>query len=107
MPYLGSVKLAGVLAALRNRSTAVGRVPPICCLLAQRGAGYVREVLRIVARFADGLAYAHENGILHRGAPEEGAEDGLHDVVGVQARRQHGRDMSGRQRAQSPGVAQV
>jgi serine/threonine protein kinase/tetratricopeptide (TPR) repeat protein len=66
MPYLGSVTLADVLAVLRDRATAGDRVPPTCCLLAQRGARYVREVLRVVARLADGLAYAHERGILHQ-----------------------------------------
>jgi serine/threonine protein kinase/tetratricopeptide (TPR) repeat protein len=66
MPYLGLVTLADVLAALRNPSAAADRVPPTCCLLSQRGAGYVREVLRIAARLADGLAYAHERGILHQ-----------------------------------------
>jgi serine/threonine protein kinase/tetratricopeptide (TPR) repeat protein len=66
MPYLGSVTLAGVLGTLRNRSAAADRVPPTCCLLAQHRAGYVREVLRIMARLADGLAYAHEHGILHQ-----------------------------------------
>src|SRR5262249_30988081 len=39
---------------------------PGCGLLAQRGSGYEREALRIVARLADGLAYAHEHGILHQ-----------------------------------------
>jgi tetratricopeptide (TPR) repeat protein len=66
MPYLGSVTLADVLGALRSRSTDADRVPPTCRLLSLRGAGYVREVLRIVARLADGLAYAHERGILHQ-----------------------------------------
>jgi eukaryotic-like serine/threonine-protein kinase len=66
MPYLGSVTLADVLRALRDRSAAVDRVPPTGCLLSQHGARYVREVLRIVARLADGLAYAHERGILHQ-----------------------------------------
>jgi serine/threonine protein kinase/tetratricopeptide (TPR) repeat protein len=66
MPYFGSVTLADVLATLRNRATAVERVPPTCCLIANRGTSYVREVLRIVARLADGLAYAHERGILHQ-----------------------------------------
>jgi serine/threonine protein kinase/tetratricopeptide (TPR) repeat protein len=65
MPYLGSVTLADVLTALRNPA-ASERVPPTCCLVSQRGAGYVREVLRIVGRLADGLAYAHERGILHQ-----------------------------------------
>jgi serine/threonine protein kinase/Tfp pilus assembly protein PilF len=71
MPYLGSVTLADVLAALRDRSVGAlaaepSRVAPDYCLLTRRGAGYVREVLRIVARLADGLAYAHERGILHQ-----------------------------------------
>jgi serine/threonine protein kinase/tetratricopeptide (TPR) repeat protein len=71
MPYVGSVTLADVLAALRERSAAglatePSPAAPTCCLLAQRGTGYVREVLRIVARLADGLAYAHERGILHQ-----------------------------------------
>ena len=71
MPYLGSVTLADVLAVRRERSAAgLGAVParaaPACYLLARRGTGYVREVLRIVARLADGLAYAHERGILHQ-----------------------------------------
>jgi serine/threonine protein kinase/tetratricopeptide (TPR) repeat protein len=66
MPYLGSVTLADVLATLRNGSTVVERVPPTCCLIANRGTRYVREVLRIVARLADGLAYAHERGIFHQ-----------------------------------------
>jgi serine/threonine protein kinase/Tfp pilus assembly protein PilF len=110
MPYLGSITLADVLAALRDRATSLSprpgtpergvggeglcvcvqnlqarcnpspspptrlppaergeeKVPPTCCLLAQRGAAYVRQVLRIVARLADGLAYAHAHGILHQ-----------------------------------------
>jgi serine/threonine protein kinase/tetratricopeptide (TPR) repeat protein len=70
MPYLGSVTLADVLAALRARSSGGAEparaAPPGCCLLARRGAAYVREVLRVVARLADGLAYAHERGILHQ-----------------------------------------
>jgi serine/threonine protein kinase/tetratricopeptide (TPR) repeat protein len=66
MPYLGSVTLADVLALLRNRATAVDRASPTCGLLSQRGAGYVREVLRIVAGLANGLAYAHERGIVHQ-----------------------------------------
>jgi serine/threonine protein kinase/tetratricopeptide (TPR) repeat protein len=66
MPYLGSVTLADVLAALRNRSGAGQTPSPASCLLAGPGAGFVREVLRIVARLADGLAYAHERGILHQ-----------------------------------------
>jgi tetratricopeptide (TPR) repeat protein len=66
MPYLGSVTLADVLAALRERSPASQAPPPACNLLARPGAGRVREALRIVARLADGLAYAHERGILHQ-----------------------------------------
>jgi tetratricopeptide (TPR) repeat protein len=64
MPYLGSVTLADVLAARRDRS--VGGPAAAYCLLTQHGARYVREVLRIVARLADGLAYAHRRGILHQ-----------------------------------------
>jgi serine/threonine protein kinase/Flp pilus assembly protein TadD len=79
MPYLGSVTLADVLAVMRDRSAALpeagpSRTPqldktsslPASRLLAVSGAGYVREVLRIVARLADGLAYAHGRGILHQ-----------------------------------------
>jgi tetratricopeptide (TPR) repeat protein len=78
MPYLGSTTLADALAALRDRSaalpeagssrtaTAVKTSPPASRLLALKGNSYVREVLRIVARLADGLAYAHERGILHQ-----------------------------------------
>jgi serine/threonine protein kinase/tetratricopeptide (TPR) repeat protein len=66
MPYLGSVTLADVLAVLHDRSALGDRVPSTCCLFAQHGARYVREVLRIIARLADGLAYAHEHGILHQ-----------------------------------------
>jgi serine/threonine protein kinase/Flp pilus assembly protein TadD len=78
MPYLGSTTLADVLAARRNRSAAEPGAaparavpssqapPPASGLLALSGAGYVREVLRIVARLADGLAYAHDRGILHQ-----------------------------------------
>jgi serine/threonine protein kinase/tetratricopeptide (TPR) repeat protein len=78
MPYLGSVTLADVLAARRDRSAAepgTGQsrsvpsglaTPPASGLLGLSEAGYVREVLHIVARLADGLAYAHERGILHQ-----------------------------------------
>jgi tetratricopeptide (TPR) repeat protein len=71
MPYLGSVTLADVLAALRERSAAApcpesSRAMAPCCLLARRGAEYVREVLRIGGRLADGLASAHDRGILHQ-----------------------------------------
>jgi tetratricopeptide (TPR) repeat protein len=64
MPYFGSVTLADALAALRARPDAGPKAAT--CLLTRTGAGYVREVLRIVARLADGLAYAHERGILHQ-----------------------------------------
>jgi serine/threonine protein kinase/Tfp pilus assembly protein PilF len=91
MPYFGSVTLANVLAALRDGQEEASTQYPVlstrsgptaysvpssqysdtsprttCCLLTHSGAGYVREVLRIVARLADGLAYAHERGILHQ-----------------------------------------
>jgi serine/threonine protein kinase/tetratricopeptide (TPR) repeat protein len=92
MPYLGSVTLADVLAALRIRSTrdkvtrwqgdkvtktedsqprassaaAASVTLSPCHLVTLSGKAYVREVLRIVARLADGLAYAHEHGILHQ-----------------------------------------
>jgi serine/threonine protein kinase/tetratricopeptide (TPR) repeat protein len=77
MPYLGSTTLADVLAARRRSAAEPGAEqardqpsgqapPPASGLLALSGRGYVREVLRIVGRLADGLAYAHERGILHQ-----------------------------------------
>jgi serine/threonine protein kinase/tetratricopeptide (TPR) repeat protein len=71
MPYLGSVTLADALAALRqrragNQRSEPARAEPACRLLKRRGAEYVREALRIVARLANGLTHAHERGILHQ-----------------------------------------
>jgi serine/threonine protein kinase/tetratricopeptide (TPR) repeat protein len=71
MPYLGSVTLADVLAALRERSAAApgpesSWAAAACFLLTRRGAEYVRELLRLGARLADGLASAHDRGILHQ-----------------------------------------
>jgi serine/threonine protein kinase/Flp pilus assembly protein TadD len=66
MPYLGSVTLADVLRGRREHAGPEPAATPAYSLLTLRGAPYVREVLRIVARLADGLAYAHEHGILHQ-----------------------------------------
>jgi tetratricopeptide (TPR) repeat protein len=70
MPYLGSTTLADVLAARRARPAAEPgadqALAVASALVALSGAGYVRAVLRIVGRLADGLAYAHERGILHQ-----------------------------------------
>jgi serine/threonine protein kinase/tetratricopeptide (TPR) repeat protein len=84
MPYLGSVTLADVLDRRRagpagedeekgrkgegekeRQGEGVVSLSPLL-LLSRSGARYVCEVLRIVARLADGLAYAHERGILHQ-----------------------------------------
>src|SRR5262249_56183347 len=41
-----------------------GQAPPILAML--EGLDYVQSVLWLVARLADGLAHAHDRGILHR-----------------------------------------
>jgi serine/threonine protein kinase/tetratricopeptide (TPR) repeat protein len=68
MPFLGSATLATVLQRRAlgppndggKDSGGAGR------LVSLSGTAYVREVLRLAARLADGLAHAHERGILHR-----------------------------------------
>jgi serine/threonine protein kinase/predicted Zn-dependent protease len=92
MPYLGSTTLADVIESLKGREhlptsgegllaawdrRAGARGPdlgdglaPLDRARAQverlRGLGYVESVLWVAARLADGLAHAHERGILHR-----------------------------------------
>ena len=67
MPFLGSTTLTDVLERR-------GAAPPADdegtgaagLLVSSSGTAYVREVLRLAARLAAGLAHAHERGILHR-----------------------------------------
>jgi serine/threonine protein kinase/Flp pilus assembly protein TadD len=84
MPFLGSTTLADVLEQRRAGSPAkdeeMGRrgeaekrrkpslpfSPSAPLLVSLSGTAYVREVLRVGARLADGLGHAHERGILHR-----------------------------------------
>jgi serine/threonine protein kinase/Tfp pilus assembly protein PilF len=80
MPYLGSVTLADVLQNIRGRTPlpqtgadllralrerkAAGQFPAVPAHLLS--ASYPEAVLWLGASLADGLAHAHERGILHR-----------------------------------------
>ncbi len=76
MPYFGSTTLAGVLARLRQEAVLPRAGRWLADLLpAQAEAGsrrqleqrsYADAVLYVTARLAEGLAHAHERGILHR-----------------------------------------
>jgi serine/threonine protein kinase/tetratricopeptide (TPR) repeat protein len=76
MPFLGSTTLSDVLHDLQGQPSlpASGRAladilrrgSPGAAAPALEGLSYVQAVLWIVARLADGLAHAHEHGILHR-----------------------------------------
>src|SRR5262249_40312260 len=88
MPYFGSVTLADVLQALRDRKALPKSGGELTSLLGDRharpapavpparrptpalrlleGRSHVEAALWLAARLADGLAHAHERGILHR-----------------------------------------
>jgi serine/threonine protein kinase/tetratricopeptide (TPR) repeat protein len=79
MPYFGATTFAHVVGELRKlpappssgrwlldllqRPTEAG---PAKTSPSQYSGGYVAAVLALVARLADGLAYAHERGVLHQ-----------------------------------------
>ncbi|MGE3806538.1 MAG: tetratricopeptide repeat protein, partial [Gemmataceae bacterium] len=78
MPYLGATTLADVLERLRAETLlptagrfltgTLGSSSSSCSPFKQRleQASHVEAVLEIVARLANGLAYAHARGIVHR-----------------------------------------
>jgi serine/threonine protein kinase/tetratricopeptide (TPR) repeat protein len=82
MPYFGATTLADVMADLRRRSTVPESGRALVEILGRRssavagdrataagelaGRTYVEAVLWLALKLADGLAHAHERGILHR-----------------------------------------
>jgi serine/threonine protein kinase/Tfp pilus assembly protein PilF len=79
MPYFGATTLAHVVQELRQLPAPPSSGRWLLDLLERRAAAptpkkvlppfrgsYVAAVLALVARLADGLAYAHEHGVLHQ-----------------------------------------